>query len=490
MEEDGFAFATEPFAHQLEGWRASRDLEQHALFWEQGTGKSKLVIDTAAWLWGRGEIDAVLIVAPNGVHTNWILDEVPMHLSDHADARVEATLFHWRTAKVNTLEHKQTIKILVNEEPFPWVALSYDAIMTEAGRHFAWNLLRKRRCLYVVDEAHMIKSPGAKRTMRVVASGAYAPYKRILTGTPVANSPFDLYSQLQFLDADFWKRRNIRTYQVFKHRYGEIASGFNGKTGKEYKYIKGYRRLGELNRVVDEVGSRVLKSDVLDLPPKLYSKLYFDLTRQQHRLYDELVEDYRTELESGERVTASMAITRLLRLQQITCGYLPADDDDPEDPTRIIPGGNPRLEAAVTMLENLSHPAIIWARFRHDIDQLCLALKPNVARYDGAVGEEDRERAKRAFQAGDKQFFVANAQVGATGLTLTAAQSVLYYSNTFKLTDRLQSEDRAHRIGQEHPVNYTDLLAPGTVDTRIVGSLRKKRDVASQITGDVLLDWV
>lgn len=490
VTEGQFTFATEPFEHQLEGWRASRDLERYALFWEQGTGKSKLVIDTAAWLWGNGKIDAVLIVAPNGVHTNWILDEVPTHLGDFGDAKAEATLFAWRTAKAGTREHKRVTHALVNEEPFPWVALSYDAVMTEAGRRFVWDLLRRRRCLYVLDEAHYVKTPGAKRTKRIVASGAYAPYKRILTGTPVANSPFDLFTQLQFLDADFWRDRSIRTFQVFKHRYGEIATGFNGRTGKEYKYIKSYRRLGELNRVVDEVGSRVLKADVLDLPPKLHSKRYFDLTREQQRIYDELKEEYRATLESGERVTATMAITRLLRFQQITCGYVPADEDEPDDPTRVIPGKNPRLECAMELLEELPHPAIVWARFRHDIDMLCDRLGHLAARYDGAVGEDDRERAKRAFQGGDVQFFVANAQVGSTGLTLTAAQTVVYYSNTFKLTDRLQSEDRAHRIGQEHPVNYIDIVAPGTVDTRIVAALRKKRDIASRITGDELLDWL
>lgn len=479
-----FRFRTEPFAHQREWFQKSRDREVFAVLWEQGTGKTKLVIDTAAWLRLRGEIDAVVVVAPSGVELNWITDEIPEHL---ADCIKDATLFAWSTKRARTEAHRRRAKELV-DEPFPWAAISYDAAMTDLGKRFLWAMLSKRKVLYVLDESDLIKSPGAKRTKRIVASGRYARHKRILTGTPVSNSPFDLYSQVQFLDEDFWKRRMIPTFQVFKHRYGIIEMKHAGE--REYPKIIGYRRLKELNDVLAEVGSRVLKEDVLDLPPKLYTKRYFELSPEQDRLYKELRDEYRTRHEGGETVTAALAMTRLLRLQQITCGYLPADDDDPEEPTRDIPGPNPRLELLSEVCSTTTSGCIIWARFRKDVDRICVMLGDRAVRYDGAADEDERAEAKRRFKQGQAQFFVSNPAVGATGLTLTEAKTVIYYSNSFSLRLRLQSEDRAHRIGQQDAVCYIDLVAPGTVDGHIVSALRKKRDVSSEVTGDSLTEWM
>jgi len=283
-----FRFRTEPFAHQREWFDKSKDREIFAPLWEQGTGKSKLIIDTAAWLRLHEKIDSVIIVAPSGVELNWITDEVPTHLSDSI---TDATLFAWSTKRSRTQAHKARAKALI-EEPFPWAAISYDAVMTDLGKRFLWAMLSKRKVLYVLDESDLIKSPGAKRTIRIVASGKYAKYKRILTGTPVANSPFDIYTQVQFLDEQFWKRRDIPTVQVFKHRYGIIEMAHAGE--REYPKIIGYRRLKELNEVLALVGSRVLKEDVLDLPPKLYTKRYFELGLEQDRLYKELRDEYRT----------------------------------------------------------------------------------------------------------------------------------------------------------------------------------------------------
>lgn len=479
-----FRYRTDPLSHQDEWFPKSRDREIFAEFWEQGTGKSKLAIDTAAWLKLRGEIDAVVVIAPSGVELNWVTDEIPTHLSDMI---TDASLFAWSTKRSRTEEHKRRAKALLGE-PFPWVAMSYDAIMTDPGRNFLWKMLSKRKVFYVLDESDLIKSPGAKRSIRLVASGRYAKYKRILTGTPITNSPFDIYSQVQFLDEDFWKRRMIPTFQVFKHRYGDIVMAKSGK--REYPKLIGYRRLEELKAILAEIGSRVLKADVLDLPPKVYSKRYFEMSPEQARLYHALKTEYQARHADGELVTAPLAMTRLLRLQQITCGYLPADDDDPEEPKRVIPGPNPRLELLADVCETLHDPCIIWARFQKDVDLICEVLGDRAVRYDGKVDVDERAENKAAFKGGKVQFFVSNPAVGATGLTLTEAKSVIYYNNSFSLRLRLQSEDRAHRIGQNDKVDYTDLVAQGTVDGHIVSALRKCRDVAAEVTGDTLLDWL
>jgi SNF2 family DNA or RNA helicase len=233
---------------------------------------------------------------------------------------------------------------------------------------------------------------------------------------------------------------------------------------------------------------RVTKDEVLDLPPKLYQKRYVELTMKQKRHYNDLKTDYVTLVASGEEISAEMAVTRMLRLQQIVCGYLPFEDGCPE--VEDIPGGNPRLSALVEMCDDLAHQAIIWARFRADIDRIMSRLEGRGVRVDGSVVGRDRQDAIEAFKEGTYQFLVANPAAAGTGYTLTEAKTVFYYSNSFKLVDRLQSEDRAHRIGQENAVEYVDFVAAGTIDQYIVKALREKLDVASYINGDILRDWI
>lgn len=484
-----YQFHSKPFRHQLEAFQASRELPSYAILWEQGTGKTKLAIDTACDLWERGEIDAVLVVAPNGVHRNWLTDELPAHVPTRVRGKIACEF--WDTPRSKNVGFKAKMDRLLKHKGFAWLLMSYDGFMTERGKRLVWKWLRHRRCLYILDEAHNIKSPGAKRTKSIVASGKYAPFRRILTGTPVAQGPFDIYSQLKFLDEDFWKGHGLDSYRVFKFHFGEWWTRAQAEEvlgyDPGYDQLIEYKNLEELNRILASVSSRVTKDEVLDLPPKLYSKRYFDLTTKQRQLYEQLREDFIAELEDGAVVDGGLAIVRLLRLQQIICGYVQTED---EEPVRLLGNKNPRLDLLGEVAEGLSHPAIIWARFTKDIDQIMDLLGERAVRYDGRVSDDDAERAKQAFQSGDAQFFVGNPAKGKEGLTLVQARTVIYYSNSFKLIDRLQSEDRAHRIGQEHPVNYIDLIAPGTVDEHIVRALRSKFDIAAQITGDELREWL
>ena len=481
---------TKPFNHQQEGFLFSRDLDVYAVFWEQGTGKSKLIIDTAAWLYMQGKIDAVIIVAPNSVHRNWISDQIPEHLPDGVRA---SSKFHiYQAVRAPTQWHQRALKELLVYPGLVWLAISYDAFVTKTGKQTIWKMLKKRQPLYVLDESARIKSPGAKRTRSIVASGKYARYKRILTGTPVANGPFDIYAPLRFLVDKFWHHHSIGSALAFRHEYGVYRAGYNGKQGKEYNHLVGFKNLKRLHDILQPISSRVLKEDVLDLPPKLYGKRYFAMSTEQQRLYDQLTDEYIAELDTGEVIKAVLALTRLLRFQQVTCGYLPTPKDDPRDETifHMIGEKNPRLDLLVEICEDMPHPAILWARFRKDIDLMMDALGKKAVRYDGAVSESNRATAKDAFQHGEFQFFVGNPAVGGEGLTLTAARSVVYYNNSFKLAERLQSEDRPHRIGQEHPVQYIDIVAEDTVDEHIVRSLRMKFNIAQQITGDKVREWL
>lgn len=515
-----YQFKTTPFKHQLETFMQSRDLESFAIFWEQGTGKTKEMVDQAAYLFLKGEIDAVLILAPNNVHRNWITDEVPTHCPDEV---LKGSAMHfYQSSKAATVWHKRAIERLMgHKDGLVWLAMSYDAFMTKKGKKLAWDLLSKKRVLYIIDEAGRIKTPGAKRTKSVVASSKYARYRRLLTGTPVANGAFDVYSLMKFLKEDFWKKYNLSSFFAFKNKFGIFEKGYNGAQGKEYDILVAYKNLDKLYEILKTTSSRVTKDDVLDLPPKLYSKRYFDLTPEQEAAYIQLREEYMTFVE-GDLVTAPLAIVRLLRLQQITCGYVPSDEREVEiieedgevtvkenQRFHLLGDSNPRLELLAEICGDLPHKAIIWAKFTKDIDQIMDMLGSEAVRYDGQVKDAERAEAiarfqgrRPIFEGGTRtgweevpveqqaKYFVANPAAAGEGLTLHAARTVIYYNNSFKLVDRLQSEDRAHRIGQQHPVSYIDIVAPDTVDEHIVRALRNKLNIANQITGDKFKEWL
>lgn len=485
-----YDYKTTPFDHQRDIFEKHWDRPSFGLFWEQGCGKTKPVIDNVAKLYQEGEINGLLVVAPGGVHRNWLTDEIPAHMPDSIVPQIRTHL--WQSKRASTKRHAQSVKECIDHDGLAVLAVNYEAFITERGKKAIWAFLKKRRCLFALDEAHNIKTPSAKRTMSIIAAGKYAPFRRLMTGTPIAQGPFDIYSQVRWINPSFWGERGMTRFQHFKQRYGvwRTAEEVMREDGYDpgYDQLLDYKNIDELNGALRRVGSRKTKDEVLDLPPKLFTKRYVELTKEQKSLYDQLRDECEIELESGNIVEAPLAIVRMLRLQQIICGYVASEADEPIE---MIGGKNPRLELLVDdILPNLGHKAIIWARFTKDIDLIMDALGDKAVRYDGQVDEDDRALAKDDFQKGDAEFFIANAAAGATGLTLHAARTVVYYSNSFKLVDRLQSEDRAHRIGQEHPVNYIDLVAPNTIDTHIVGALRNKFDIANQITGDALKDWI
>lgn len=486
-----YEYRTKPFEHQRRIFEDTSQEPNYGLFWEQGTGKSKAIIDTAAYLYEQGEINTLIVVAPNGVHRNWITDEIPVHMPKRLAPRVQ--MMFWESKRSATKWHQREVARVVDHDGFRIMALNYEAMLTKAGEKALKKLFVRNekskdyhKVLLVFDESHYLKSPGARRTMRGIALAKRAKFRRILTGTPIANSPFDAYSQLKALDPDYWKQHGFTTFTTFKTHFGIFQKFVNGQTGQQFETIVGYRHLDQLKQMIAPITDRVTKDDVLDLPPKLYQRRYFELTPAQATVYKQIKDDAMAFLESGDTITAPLALVRLLRLQQVTCGFVPTDDG----PLEEFEGRNPRLDLLEEICNGLGHSAIIWARFRRDIDLIMDRLGDKAVRYDGNTSDDDRAKAKADFQAGKIQFFVGNPAAAATGLTLHRARTVIYASNSFKLTDRLQSEDRAHRIGQEHPVAYIDLIAPGTVDEHIVRALREKNDIASTLTGDRLKDWI
>ena len=323
--------------------------------------------------------------------------------------------------------------------------------------------------MLVVDESSRIKRPGAKRTKIITKFGKQADFKRIMTGTPVTKGAEDVYSQFKFLDPQIL---GYDSFYSFKAQYC-IMGGF------ENRQVVSYQNIDELTRNIDGHSFRVLKKDCLDLPSKIYQRHYVEMTPEQSKLYQNMKKSFVAELD-GETIDAPEAITRLLRLQQILCGWFPSDEG-----IQPINDKNPRIEALKEILSNIDSKVIIWARFKADLRAIERALGELAVSYHGDVTTDARELAVDRFQNDPKiKYFIGQPQSGGIGLTLTAAEYAIYYSNSFDLEQRMQSEDRCHRIGTKNNVTYIDIEARGSVDTKIIKALRNKKNIADIITKD------
>lgn len=450
-------------------------------------GKTKTALDIAAWQYIHGYIDTLFVVAPKGVHRNWITDEVPEHLSPDVDKHHAVW---YQGSRMKGVKYKAEMAKAVEFDGLLIVAMNYDAVITKAGRAYADRIMDERKVMMVLDESPRIKNPNAKRTKAVFKLGDRAVSRRILTGTPITNGPFDAYAQIRFLDAGFWPSRHFGTYSAFKNHYGIYNVQYLSE-GRRFNALVGYKNVDSLYDILSPISDRKTKETVLDLPPKIYTKRYIEPTKEQARLYTQLRDEALTFLSSGEMVTAQIVLVELLRLQQIISGFVTTEM---EQEIRDIEGGNPRIDGVVEVLEECApQQTIIWARFKHDIDLISKRLTEEEithVTYDGRTSDKDRAEAIDKFRSGEARVFLANPAAAGEGLTLIEATVVLNYSHSFKLAERLQSEDRAHRIGQEKPVLYVDFICPGTIDEKIVGALRRKLNIASVINGDTYREWI
>jgi SNF2 family DNA or RNA helicase len=363
--------------------------------------------------------------------------------------------------------------------------MNIEAFSTEKGVSFARTFLRVTNSFMAVDESTTIKTPNAKRTKNIIKVGREARFRRIATGSPVTKSPLDLYAQCEFLSADCL---NMASYYAFQARYAVLVE--RRMATHTFKQIVGYRRLDELQKRLDNFSFRVTKEECLDLPDKVYTRREVEMTAEQRKAYDQMKLMALSVIDQGI-VSTNNALTQLMRLHQICCGHVKLDDGSEVD----FP--NNRIDELLAALEEVDGKVIIWANYRKDIERIKNRLQHDygmtaVASYYGDTEAEERQEIVTRFQdPGDSlRFFVGNPRTGGYGLTLTAAKTVIYYSNNFDLEVRLQSEDRAHRIGQTSKVTYIDLITPGTVDEHIVKALRNKINIASAVLGEELKEWL
>ena len=474
-----YKFKTKPYKHQLTALEKSWNKETYAYFMEMGTGKTKVLIDNMSMLYDKGKIDGALIIAPKGVVKTWYEQELPTHLPNH----IENVSVLWQPNITKTQQEKLESLFEV-ETALHILVMNVEAFSTEKGVKFAYKFLASHKTLMAIDESTTIKTPTAKRTKNIITLGKHAKYRRIMTGSPVTKNPLDLYTQCEYLDPFLL---NFHSYYAFRNRYAEMTT-MNAR-GRSIQVVKEFRHLGELSESLQPFSYRVLKEDCLDLPPKNFTKRHIILTGEQRKIYDQM-KKHALAILNGKVTTTMTVLTQLMRLHQITCGHFTADDGS----VQLIP--NNRITELMSILEETEGKAIIWANYQRDVNQIIEAIVKeygpgSVVDYYGLTPQEDRQDNIRKFQNDNKcRFIVGTPQTGGYGITLTQANTVIYFSNGYDLEKRLQSEDRAHRIGQKKNVTYVDIICEDTIDEKIVKALRDKINIASEVLGEELKDWI
>jgi hypothetical protein len=499
--------ALPPYAHQLVA--AQRVLHRPAFpapsdvfayLCEMGTGKSKMILDEFGAREDAKDLRNLLVIAPKGVYANWENIEIPTHLS--ADLKSRTATLLWKSGGNKTFKNRVEAFLAAQDRPRV-LLMNIEALSSvQAAIDLCQAFIGQRRTLMVIDESTRIKSIAEKtgRSRAVIELGKSAYARRIATGLVAPRSCLDLYSQFEFLD---YRIIGFRSYYAFRSRYailkktqfgGEFVQNDEGESvrvnGHSANLIVGYRNEDELRDKIAPYSYRVLKEDCLDLPKKIYMTRDVEPTDEQRRVYNQLKNEAQARLASGDYVSTTMKMTTLLRMHQVLCGHV-KDEDGKE---HSIPSN--RLKQLMELLDDCSGKAIVWSGYRYSIREIVEALRKeygpaSVVDFYGDTKPGDRAEAVRRFQNDPAcRWFVSNQQTGGMGNTLTAASLVAYYSNTYDLEQRMQSEDRAHRAGLKHPVTYVDLRIEGSIDDKLIGCLRKKLDVAALISGDSYRDWL
>ena len=471
-----YPYKTKPYEHQKNALNESAEKVQWAYFMEMGTGKTKVTIDNLAYLFFKRKVTAALIVAPKSVYLNW-----ESEIETHMPEVLKYKIYKWNIDKPKdyyALDNYKDLKIfLVNVE----------ALSTKRGFEACKDYLIKNKLNFVaLDESTTIKNRSAKRTKNILALQKLSQIRRILTGSPITKSPLDLYTQCQFLSPELL---GFSSYLAFRNRYAEMTDIPVG-SGRYISVPKYYKRLQELELKIKQFATRIRKDECLDLKPKVRQKRYIELDGDGKKIYEKLRTSALAIVEDST-ISFSNKLTEIIKLHQVCNGFTKNDDGE------IMTLHKSKLNALDEILEETDGKVIIWANYIYNINEIIEFLekkygKESVVSIYGAVDVQTRKDAVRRIQEDPKtRFLVGNPTTGGFGLTLTAVNTVIYFSNNYNLEVRKQSEDRAHRMGQKGTVVYIDIVARNTLDEAIMKSLTSKGQIAAKTLGEEdLRDWL
>jgi SNF2 family DNA or RNA helicase len=474
-----FNFRTKPYDHQLKAFNLSRGKEYFGFFMEQGTGKTKVMLDRAADLFlnggVKGRIDTLVIVSLNGVHAQWINEQIERHMSPDVPWKGAYT-----SASHTPAEKKHFQEVMRYKDGLRVISVHIDSLSHVKGQQFFESLLKSGRCYVPLDESLFIKEHKSKRTKFVLSMRKLALYRDIATGTPITQGVEDLYTQFAWMSPDIL---GFSSFFAFRNHFCKMG-GYQGKK------IVGYINEDELKEKIDAHTFRVLKDDCLDLPPRQYIKREVLFTPEQRKIYDQMRKDFWLELEEGV-LTARMAMTRLTRLQQIVNGFIWKNAKKDKitgaviEPEMYQEFPNQRVQECINIIQAARGKVIVWCKFRGDHRILTEAFDKAGIKwvdYVGSTPPEQRPLNIKAFREDPEvKVFLSTPQTGGTGLDLPVAATVVWFSRDFSLTKELQANDRCHRIGQTEKVSYYYLVTPNTVDERIDKILAAKKSIAENI---------
>lgn len=464
-----FDYLTEPYAHQRAGLAFLARLGSGALFWEMGLGKTKTAIDYAEYLARGGELEEyhqaaiglrVLVICPNTVKRNWG-DEIHKH-AGHDDFIIPAGTIPKRITQLGLARYT-----IINVETMS-IAKMADAVIAAK-----WNLV-------IADESTRFKTPAAKRTKAFHKLGKIVPRRVILTGTPITGAPQDAWSQLEFVQPGIFGS----SFWAFTDRY--LKKDFFGN-------VIGLKpeSADDLKARIDSRGYRILKDQVLDLPPKVYVDRRVEMSGEQRRAYNQMRDELRIEIEGMEEVRAANILTVLLRLTQVTAGLIGQGTE-----YRFLEDGAKVMELDHLLNEELQHqPVVVFGLYQRELEALAARYAGPLDRVAsnthlvppiiyGPTPEKVRHQLIEQFQAGQRRLLFVQSRTGGIGITLTKAQNAIYYTRGWSLEEYLQSQDRLHRIGQTGTVNIIHLVAEDSIDDDIARALAEKQTLSDHLTGD------
>lgn len=447
-------FNTQPLLHQRKALALCLKNRTFGLFMEMGTGKTKIMLDLMKYYAETLEVNPALVVCPVSVMDNWAAEAIK-----HQPTLKCMVLGGTRDERISLLQAGM-------RQGFHIFVVNYES---------AWRLedelLKYKWGMVVLDESTKIKHRSSQQAKGIMRIAKAVRRRYIMSGTPMPNSPLELFNQIKFLDETVFGSN----FYVFRDRYA-VMGGYQG-----YQVI-GWKNLEELATKLGGVSYRVLKKECLDLPDKVYKEYKLPMSDAFRKIYEQFAEEMVAEI-GGQTIMATVVLAKLTKLRQLTSGFVYDDQK-----AVITMEDQQKLKQLEEILREVtgSHKVVIWTTFRHEvtmIEKLLKELKLNNVKIDGSIPQNQRQDAINRFQTDDNtKVFVGQQHAGGLGITLTAADYCIFYSNDYSPEIRLQCEDRLHRIGQKNPVTYVDIIMKATIDVSIKRMLLKKQDLSDYIS--------
>lgn len=459
-----FPFKTQPLNAQIKAFSLSRESKVFAYFMEMGMGKTKLAIDVGADLYLKGWIDIIVVLAPNGVHRQWVNSEIPRHMS--AEVQYDAFAHSSKWLK----KDKESYQKVMASKNLRIVTIASESLSAGSAMDLLQELVQLfgKRMLLVIDESHQYSNASAKRTKMLLKLAPSIEYKRIMTGSPITDGIEKLFPQFAILNTDILGHTSQTSFNREFCRLEQIYGAPRGAMR-----VIGYQNLKKLQDRVEGFTFRATKDEYLDLPEKIYQTVEVPFTDEQRKIYRDIKHAAAAEV-NGVEITAPLAISAISKMRQVTGGsILDNDGVAHEVPTN-------KLSTLLNICETNPGGGIIWVTYTSEAKRVAEALKKagySVGVHTGSTTPAERTRITTP---GAVDWLVANWSAS-TGLNLQHWRLNVYYSNTFNYAERVQSEDRTHRVGQKHSVLYIDLVIPGTVDEAVVLALAQKREIADLV---------